>query len=186
MHPADIKKYLFGTLPDGRNVHAFKLSNSTGMTVTISELGSTITSIQFPANQADSSPIEICLGYNNLEPYISDTESIGVTVGRYANRIANATFSINGKQHQLSANIPPHQIHGGAQGFGKQLFRGLEIENTSSPTVQFFYKSPDGEMGYPGDLDCSVSYTLTDDNQLIIDFDATCTEDCFINLTNHA
>ncbi len=175
------KKAHFGTLLSGQDVNQFTLDSGNGCQVKISEFGAAITSILLTNHLGKIQ--EVCLGYNNLESYVNDTESMGATVGRYANRIANSRFDLNGKTYPLSSNIPPHQIHGGNGGFGKQFWAGRIVCETS---VSFTYTSPDGEMGYPGELECETLYTLTSDNVLQIKYQARTDKDTYVNLTNHA
>lgn len=164
----------------GFEIFAFRLSNDQSFSATLIEYGAAISSILIPNNHKQLQ--EVCLGYDNLASYIKDTESIGVTVGRYANRIENACFNINNINYQLDANIPPHQIHGGTHSFGKQVWTGEIVENG----VTFHHHSPDGANGFPGNYDFKVTYQLTEANELKIEYTGKGDKDCFINLTNHA
>lgn len=174
----------FGTLPDKRRVKLFILDNTAGCKISLSEYGAAITSVLTP--DLDGKLGEVCLGYNNVEDYVKDSQSMGVTVGRYANRIAQSQFDVNGKAYSLDANIAPHHIHGGTQGFGKQLWRGECLKDAGEIGVRFHRISPDGECGYPGNLDMTVTYILSEDNKLVIKYTGTSDADTYVNLTNHA
>jgi aldose 1-epimerase len=180
----EINRRIFGAMPDGTLVHLFELQSDTGCKVSLLEYGAAITSVSLPNQHGDHA--ELCIGYDDLEHYINDKSSIGVTVGRYANRIRNSTFVINGKTHHLSANIPPHHIHGGSLGFGKTLWAGTEFEAPDHVGVQFCCTSLDGDGGYPGNMDIYVIYSLSNDNLLSIEYEAICDADTYVNLTNHA
>lgn len=172
----------FGSLPSGEVVHLFTLDSGTGCSVRLSEFGAAITSIITP--DRNGNPGEICLGYNDLSGYVADTKQMGVTVGRYANRIEGAKFTIKGQQYQLDENASPHHIHGGRNGFGKKLFKGQVNRDDNSSSVVFKYTSPDGDNGYPGDLSVTVTYTLRH-NSLTVEYLATSSADTYVNLTNH-
>lgn len=159
-------------MPDGTEVLGFTLSND-HLQVTLIEYGAIISSIRHDGT-------EICLGYDTLPPYLADQHFIGITVGRYANRIAGARFTLCG-EYTLDVNEAPNHLHGGAAGFGKQLWQGAIIDGG----VAFQRVSPDGEMGYPGALDVCVKYTLEGD-KLLVNFNALSDRDTYVSLTNHS
>ncbi len=156
------------------------LSNRQGMTIKLSNWGATWLSCQLPVAGQNR---EVLLGCKNLEQYAQQKAYLGATIGRYANRIANATIEINGINYSLSANQGTNQLHGGKFGFDKQLWH---IQSQSDKQVIFTLISPDGDQGFPGELKVEVTYKLTDDNQVILSFNAITTKTTPVNLTNHA
>ncbi|MEH6405309.1 MAG: aldose epimerase family protein [Sneathiella sp.] len=179
-----IKSREFGSLSKGEKVRLFELNSENGCCVSVSEYGAAITSITLLDKHGNMG--EICLGYDKLDPYVQDTQFLGATVGRYANRISNSQFTLNNIQYSLEPNIPPHQIHGGAAGFHKQHWMGAPNHDGESHSVTFQRVSADGECGYPGELDVVVTYSLSKDNILTIEYRAVATKETFVSLTNHA
>ncbi|MCL1123776.1 aldose epimerase family protein [Shewanella surugensis] len=175
---------LFGKTDDGDSCTLFTLNSGNGCNVSLSEFGAAITSIKL--TNAHGVSQEICLGFDVLDGQQKDRQHIGVTVGRYANRIANACFELNGKTYHLDDNIPPHQLHGGHEGFGRKMWLGTSVLENENPVIRFTYTSPDGEMGYPGNVNCSVTYRLSSNNVLAILYQAISDRDTYVNLTNHA
>ena len=174
----------FGVLEDGREVQLFRLKNQGGMTVEIADLGGTIVSlntIDFDGEFAD-----VTTGFSNPQPYADGAGYMGAIVGRYANRIADGRFSIDGIQYSLAQNNGDNSIHGGIAGFDKKIWDVEYSENLSEARLILKTFSLDGEEGYPGRVDLTVVYTLNDKNQLIIDYFATTDKATVINLTNHA
>ncbi|OCG60867.1 galactose-1-epimerase [Gilliamella sp. GillExp13] len=157
-----------------------ELSNKQGMRIKLSNWGATWLSCELPVNGQNR---EVLLGCRSLEQYQQQDAYLGATIGRYANRIANATINIDNKQYHLTANQGVNQLHGGKLGFDKQLWL---IQSCSDQQVTFLLTSPDGDQGFPGELNVTVTYKLTDDNQVIILFNATTTKTTPVNLTNHA
>jgi len=174
-------KTSFGTLPDGRPVHLYTLTNHQGMEVSIMDYGATITSILVPDAKGESK--NVVLGYNHVDPYLTGTPFFGSTIGRYANRIRDGRFQINGEEFQLSVNDGDHHLHGGSMGFDKVLWTAHRI---SGQAIEFDYVSPDGEMGYPGTLQVKVRFSLDEQNNLRMDYSATTDQLTHVNLTNHA
>lgn len=174
----------FGQMPDGEAVELFTLKNANGMTVEIASYGATITSIQVP--DRDGNMGEVTLGFDNLESYLGGHPFFGVVAGRYANRIANGQFRLNGQVYDLAKNNGPNHLHGGLAGFDKKLWDATSFDNADGIGVALTYVSPDGEEGYPGTLTSKVTYTLTDDNTIQIDYEARTDAPTVINLTNHA
>lgn len=167
----------YGRTQNGDEVYAYTLTNANGMSVKVIELGCKITSICVPLA---SGLRDVVLGYQNIEAYEADTASgMGSLIGRYANRIENAHFSIDTRQYYLSKNSGENHLHGTLAG---KVFKG-EIHSNE---LRFAYISPDGEDGFPGELDITISYTLTEQNALVLDYKAISDKPTIINLTNHS
>ena len=179
-----VEKGIFGKLSKNRNVEFFILKNKNGMSAKLISFGATLVSLNAPDKKGKSA--DIVLGYDDLEGYVSDACFLGCTAGRFANRIANAKFKLDGREYKLAANDGKHHLHGGIKGFNKAPWQGREFEDGNGCGVIFKYLSPDGEEGYPGNLNVSVTYTLTDDNELKISYQATTDKKTIINLTNHS
>ncbi|HEY6293082.1 MAG TPA: aldose epimerase family protein [Terriglobia bacterium] len=173
----------FGKMPDGQTVNFYTLGNASGMQVMITNYGGRVVSIMVPDRNGKMS--DVALGFDNLEGYLADNPFFGALVGRYANRIGNAKFTLDGKEYRLEANDGPNSLHGGSKGFDKQLWKAREIPG-NHPALELAYRSKDGEEGYPGDLTVKVVYTLLGDNALQIDYTATTDKDTVLNLTNHS
>ena len=173
----------FGTLPDGREVTIYTLTNSSGMEVRITNYGGIITSIQVP--DRDGNMGEVTLGYDSLDKYLAGSPFFGCITGRYANRIAKGQFTLNGETYSLVTNNGPNHLHGGTEGFDKKLWDAEPFSEEGKSGVVMTYTSPDGEEGYPGTLAVTVTYTLGDDNGLQIDYEATTDKATVLNLTNH-
>jgi len=172
----------FGTMDDGRSVQLFTLTNENGMEVSITNYGGIVTSIKVP--DKDGNIEDVVLGFDDLEKYKSGHPFFGAITGRYANRIANGQFELNGETYQLATNDGENHLHGGNEGFDKKLWDAEVNEEENSVTLS--YLSPDGEEGYPGNLDVDVTYTLTEENELQIDYRATTDKATVVNLTNHS
>jgi len=179
-----IEKQLFGKLSTGEEVYSFTLSNKNGMEAKIINYGAIVVSLTAPDKNGKFE--DVVLGFNNLEGYVNDNSFIGTIVGRYGNRINKGKISIDGKEYQLTINDGENQLHGGPKGFYKALWNAEPIENDSVQAVKLTYHSPDGEEGYPGNLDIEVVYTLTNDNELQIDYTATTDKPTVINPTHHS
>lgn len=169
---------------DGKNVSLFTLKNSNDVVVTISSYGGIITSWLAP--DREGSKANIVLGFNTLDKYVSGHPFFGALVGRYGNRIAKGKFTIDGEQYTLATNDGANHLHGGKKGFDKMVWDAV-IDSSSSPSkLKLSYLSKDGEEGYPGNLSISVTYTLTDNNELVIDYEAETDKATPCNLTNHS
>ena len=174
----------FGTSKDGKQVDYFTLDNN-NYTVGLCGYGATISSVRYA--DRDGNVDEVNFGFDDLTSYEAHTSSMGVTVGRYANRIKNAQFVLNDQVVKLDVtNAAGHSAHGGLNGFGKQVFSGEIVETAQGKGVQFTYISADGEAGYPGELTLTVTYSLSDSGVLRYEYDAISTKDTYINITNHA
>lgn len=171
----------FGMLDD-QLVKLFTLTNASGAQVSITEYGGIVVSIKVP--DRDGNLGDVALGYDNLDAYVQDTPYFGAITGRYANRIAAGRFEIDGTTYELPVNNGPNSLHGGIKGFDKVVWKG---EPTApGDGVTFRYVSADGEEGYPGKLDATVTYTWTDANELKIEYLASTDKPTVINLTNHS
>ena len=174
----------FGTLPDGKLVQLYTLRNSHGMQVKLTNFGAITVSILVPDKKGHLA--DVVLGFDNLAGYLENKPYFGATVGRFANRIANGAFTLDGKRYSLPINNGPNSLHGGIKGFNKVVWSAKPLDNKTRPGVTFTYLSKDGEEGYPGDLTTTVTYTLNDSNELAIDYEATTDKPTPINLTNHS
>ena len=178
-----IKRSVFGKMPDGQEVHLYTLTNSNGMQVAITDYGARIVSILAPDRNGKMA--DVVLGFDNLPDYMKYNTYFGALVGRYANRIGGAKFTLDGKVYHLPVNNGPNSLHGGIKGFDKRFWTTTEIPG-EEPALEMTYFSKDGEEGYPGNMHASVVYTLMKDNSLKIDYSATTDKDTVINLTNHS
>ncbi|AQG79923.1 aldose epimerase family protein [Spirosoma montaniterrae] len=178
-----IEKTPFGQMPDGRPVDLFTLRNASGMEVQITNYGAYIVAIRTPDRTGKLEAVT--LGVPTFADYLKGTPSFGPVIGRYGNRIANASFTLDGKTYTLAANNGTNHIHGGPGGFDKKHW-SVSVIDGEEPTLKLQYTSPDGEEGYPGNLSVEVSYTLQRDNALRIGYRATTDKPTVLNLTNHA
>jgi aldose 1-epimerase len=134
----------------------------------------------------DGTKASVVLGFDNFQRYEQGHPFFGSTTGRVANRIAKGRFTLDGKEYQLATNNGPNHLHGGKKGFDKVIWQAEEVRSNRGPAVRFTYLSPDGEEGYPGSLNTVVTYTLTNDDELRIDYRATTDKPTILNLTNHS
>ena len=174
----------FGNLRNGSNVDIFTLTNSHGLKVTTLSYGGIIQSIILPDKRG--TPADITLGFDTLEDYVNRSPYFGAIIGRYGNRVANGRFTLNGIDYQIPANDGPHALHGGPGGFDKKLWDAKPIEGPGWVGVELKYLSPDGEMGFPGNLAVTVRYTVNDENELRLEYSAVTDKETVLNLTNHA
>jgi aldose 1-epimerase len=178
-----LDKEPFGKLPDGREVTQFTLVNANGLTVKLIDYGAIVVAVE--TYDRDGNKANINLGFKNLDGYLERHPYFGSTVGRYANRIAGAKFTLDGKEYKLFANNEANHLHGGKNGFDKVLWKAETFETANSVGVTFVYDSADGEEGYPGNMRVSASYLLNNDDELVVAFDATTDKPTPVNLTNH-
>ena len=174
----------FGRTADGRSAELFTLTNSHGIEVRLTNYGGIITSLRTPDRSGRFD--DIALGYDSLSGYLRDTPYFGAIVGRYGNRIARGRFTIDGTTYRLAINNGPNTLHGGLRGFDKVVWNAEPFRNAGGVGVVLDYTSADMEEGYPGTLRTRVTYTLTDDNRLIVDYLATSDKPTPINLTQHS
>ena len=165
-------------------VETFTLKNKHGIEAKIISLGGTLVSLKVPDKNGKFA--DVVLGYDNAESYLKCKCYFGCTVGRFANRIANARFSMDGKEYKLAANSGKHHLHGGTVGFNRVLWKSKPFDNNTGCGVIFDYLSPDGQESYPGNLKVIVKYTLADNNELSISYEATTDKKTIVNLTNHS
>jgi aldose 1-epimerase len=178
---AQVQKTSFGALPDGTAVDLYTLANANGLSAKVTTYGAIITELHVPDGKGEF--CDIVLGYDNLEQYLRKHPFFGATVGRVANRIAKGRFTLVGKTYALATNNGPNHLHGGLKGFDKKVW---QAEPQTGAAVKFSYTSPDGEEGYPGTLAVAVTMTLTDANELRLDYTATTDKPTPVNLTNHS
>ena len=178
-----VKKEAFGTTPDGKAVDLYTLTNSHGIEVRIMTYGGIIVSLKTPDKKGTSA--DITLGFDSLAAYVKKNPFFGALVGRFGNRIAKAKFSLDGKEYTLAANNRPNALHGGLKGFDKVVWQTHSFEKGADAGLILKYTSADGEESYPGTLNVTVTYTLSDKNEFRIDYHATTDKATPINLTNH-
>lgn len=172
----------FGKLNDGRSANLFVLTNANGMEASVTDFGATLVSVVLPDKNGKLR--DVVLGHAKVSDYESGSGSIGATVGRFANRIGNASFEMNGRRYELTANNGPNALHGGRDHYDKRLWQWKE--NSNDESVTFVLDSPDGDQGFPGNLHIEVTYSLTDENVLGIQYNAVSDQDTPLNLTNHS
>lgn len=179
-----IEKILFGTLPDGREVYQYTLKNNAESSVKIINYGAIVTSIFVPDRNGKFE--NVVLNYDSLQGYVNDHCYFGAIAGRYGNRIAKGQFQLNGHRFQLTINDGKNHLHGGINGFNKKLWTGKIVEERSEPSLALTYISPDKEEGYPGTVTLTVTYTLTENNELRIDYRGTTDQTTILNPTHHS
>ncbi len=181
----NIQKSFYGNLSDGSQVDLFTLTNSNGMAVKIINYGGTIVSIEVPDKNGKID--DVTLGFDTLEDYCKFTNFFGALIGRHANRIENSEFELNGTVYHLAENNGKNHLHGGIKGFDKVVWQAGIVEAAGGgQSLQLLYRSPDKEENYPGNLDVKVTYTLTEESELKIEYYAVSDMDTVVNLTNHA
>jgi aldose 1-epimerase len=179
-----LSKSLFGQDQDGQTADIYTLKNSDGLIAKVTNYGATLTELWVPDRNGTNA--DVILGFDSLKPYESNKPYFGSTIGRYANRIAGAKFTLDGQEYTLAANSGENTLHGGKRGFSKRLWHAFPMIDAKCPSVRFSYVSQDMEEGYPGTLTASVVYTLTPDNELKLEYNATTDKATPVNLTNHA
>ncbi len=171
----------WGSLDDGSSVELYRITNRNGLVACVTSYGATLVSWETP--DREGRPGDVVLGHSSLEGYLRRNQPyFGCIVGRFANRIANARFTLDGVEHRLFANEGRHSIHGGRRGFDKRSWRAEPLEDG----VRLSLASPDGDEGYPGRLDVRVTYRLTGGDELAISYEATCDRATVLNLTHHS
>jgi aldose 1-epimerase len=185
-HRPTITKELFGFTPDNQRVDRYTLTNSSGMQVRIITYGGIVQSVRVPDRHGRMA--NVALGFATLDDYIRTGNSpyFGALIGRYANRIANGTFTLDGVTYHLPINNPPNSLHGGTVGFDKLVWRATPLRDKHTVGLELRLTSPDGDQGYPGTLQVKVVYTLTNHDQIRIDYRATTDKATVVNLTNHS
>jgi aldose 1-epimerase len=181
--PTIIKKP-FGRTTDGVSVDLYTLRNKNGLETSITNYGGIVVTLRAPDRNGKLD--DIVLGYDNLEGYLKSTPYFGAIIGRYGNRIAKGRFALDGKDYKLAVNNGENSLHGGLKGFDKVVWQAAEIKNNDSPGLRLSYLSKDGEEGYPGNLSVTVTYTLTANDELKVDYTAVTDKKTVLNLTNHS
>lgn len=180
-----IEKTTFGKMPDGTAVDIYELKNASGMTAEITTYGCRIVKLLTPDKNGHFG--DVVLGHDTFEEYLKPNDVFSAAVGRFANRIAGASFEINDETYQLAANNGSNSLHSAPGGFQDRVWRVKRSDNSDdAPSITFSYRSVDGECGFPGNLDATVTYTISTDNALIIDYTAQTDRETPVNLTNHA
>jgi len=184
---SDLTTAVYGTMTDGREVKIFTLTNTQGLTARVTEYGAILVGLEVPDKAGHKA--DVTLGYDTLAGWLGSTSYFGATVGRFGNRIAHGKFTLDGKEYTLATNdhpgdIPCH-LHGGVKGFDKVLWHGEPVRKAGARGVAFTYTSKDGEEGYPGALHVTVTYWLTDANELVWAAEATTDKATVINLAHH-
>lgn len=177
-----VTKTSFGKTAEGTEVSLYTLKNSKGMEAAITNYGGIVVSLKTPDKNGQFA--DIVLGFDSLDGYLKEHPYFGAIIGRYGNRIGGAKFAIAGKEYKLAANNGPNSLHGGIKGFDKKVWAAQVDDATNSLILR--YSSPDMEEGYPGKLDVQVTYTLTEANELRINYKATTDKETVVNLTNHS
>ncbi len=178
-----ITRHPFGATPDGVPIDRYTLANTHGLEASILTYGGTLMLLRVPDRGGVLG--DVVLGFETLAPYLGDQPYFGSLVGRYANRIARGRFELNGRTYTLACNNGPNHLHGGPNGFHRAIWSAEELASGDGPSLVLYYLSRDGEEGYPGNLDVAVVYTLTEQDELRIDYTATTDQDTVVNLTNH-
>ncbi|EIA09763.1 aldose 1-epimerase [Flavobacterium frigoris PS1] len=180
---------LFGLMASDELVESFDLSNDNGMKLTVINYGATVVSLKIPLKTGEV--IDVVLGFDNLEAYLKSFQLksppyFGAIVGRFAGRINNSLFNLNGKVFLLNKNNNSHSLHGGIDNFSQKVWKVENISEGKNPSITLSCLSPDGDENYPGELAVQLTYTLSEENELIIEYQANGSEDTIVNLTHHS
>lgn len=175
----------YGYLPDGTEVEAWTLCVPGGLTLEVITYGGIVTRLLVP--DRDGNLDDIVLGCSNLESYLAGHPYFGAITGRVAGRITGASFRLDGKTYALARNDPPNHLHGGIKGFDKKIWEATPVDRADgAPSLRLEYRSPDGEEGYPGNVEVAVTYTVTHDDKFVIESEASTDAPTPVNLTNHS
>jgi aldose 1-epimerase len=177
-------KEAFGITSDGSEANLYTLRNAHGLEARITNYGGILVSLTVPDRNGKWS--DVVLGFDTLEGYLNEHPCFGAIIGRYANRIATGLITLEGRAYQLTKNNEENHLHGGLKGFDKVVWTAAEREGVNGPALDLRYVSPDGEEGYPGTLRTEVTYTLTNENELKIDYTAVTDRTTVVNLTHHS
>ena len=184
MNEPMVQKSLYGKMKDGKEVYEYTLQNKRGAEIKIITYGARVVSITMPDRNGKYA--DIVLGYGNLQSYVKSTDYFGSIVGRYANRIGKAEITLHGKTYKLSANENGNELHGGKMGFSEVVWNAKPHETKAGPALELTLISPDGDQGYPGKMTVHVTYTLLNNNELKIQYEATTNKETVINLSHHS
>lgn len=179
-----ISKKPFGKTKDGEAVELYTLKNANGLSAAIMTYGGTVVSLNVPDKAGKMA--DVVLGFDTIAEYEEKSPYFGCITGRYANRIAKGKFTLEGEEYTLAVNNDVNHLHGGLKGFDKKVWKASTEDSSNGPAITFKHTSPDGDEGYPGNLKMEVTYTLTNANELRIDYSATTDKSTVINLTNHS
>ncbi len=179
-----IKKQAFGKTEDGKNVDLYTLTNTNGLKAEIITYGGIVTSLQVPDRNGKFA--DIVLGCDNVNDYAKKSPYFGALIGRYGNRIAKGKFTLDGVEYTLATNDGQNHLHGGIKGFDKVVWNAEPMQTDKGPALKLTYRSRDGEEGYPGNLSCTAIYTLTNNNELKISYEAETDKATVVNLTHHS
>lgn len=180
----NVQEQSFGQTPDEHKVKLYTLTNSNGLKAGIMTYGAILVSLEVPDRNGKLE--DITLGYDDLSGYIKNNPYFGAIVGRYGNRIAKGRFSLDGTTYQLATNNEENHLHGGVKGFDKVVWNAQSFEQNDAVGVKLTYLSKDGEEGYPGNLECSAIYTLTNNDELKVSYEAQTDKATPVNLTHHS
>jgi aldose 1-epimerase len=181
---AEIERRPFGKLADGTLVEQFTLRSARGLEAHVISYGGIIVSLLVPDGKGGK--VDVVLGFDTLDEYVKSNPFFGCLVGRYANRIAKGRFTLDGKEYRLVTNNGPNHLHGGTRGFDKVVWKATPRVVGDEQSLELTYVSPDGEEGYPGTLTTTVTYTVTKDDALKIDYHATTDKPTVLNLSQHS
>jgi aldose 1-epimerase len=179
-----IKKQAFGKTEDGKSVDLYTLTNDNGLKAEIITFGGIVTSLQVPDRNGKFA--DIVLGCDDVNDYAKKSPYFGALIGRFGNRIAKGKFTLDGVEYTLATNDGPNHLHGGVKGFDKVVWNAKPVQTKEGPALKLTYLSHDGEEGYPGNLSCTVVYTLTNKNELKVSYEAKTDKDTIANLTHHS
>jgi aldose 1-epimerase len=178
-----VKKESFGSV-EGNPVDLYTLTNAHGLEARVTNFGGAIVSLRVPDKKGQFA--DVVLGFDKVDDYTTNEPNFGVIIGRYGNRIGKARFTLDGKEYKLAANNGPNTLHGGIKGFSKAIWKAEPFQSSKGTGLAFTYISKDGEEGFPGNLKTKVTYTLTDKDELIFDYEATTDKATPVNLTQHS
>jgi aldose 1-epimerase len=181
---ATVESSPFGTLPDGTRIEMFTLTNAHGAIARVITYGATLTELWMPDRAGKMG--DVVLGFDNLQGYLGKHPWFGATVGRVANRIAKGKFTLDGKEYSLEINDPPNNLHSGSHDLSRVVWKAEPLHDRDSSAVRFTYISPEGDEGFPGTLSISVTYRLTNNNELKVEYSATTDKATPVNMTNHS
>jgi len=184
MKSGSTTKSSFGKTPEGEAIELYTLTNKNGVEAAITNYGGAVVSLKVPDREGNLG--DVVLGYDSVDGYVADKNYFGAIIGRYGNRIGHAQFSLAGKTYTLAKNNGENTLHGGVRGFNKVVWTAKEVPAKGGQALELTYLSKDGEEGFPGNLKVRVVYTLTDTNELKIEYFATTDKKTVVNLTNHS
>jgi aldose 1-epimerase len=180
---AKVEKTMFGKMDNGTQIDLFTLTNSHGAVAKVMTYGATLVELWMPDRNGKTG--DVILGFDDLKGYLQVEPYLGATVGRMANRIAKGKFTLDGKEYSLETNDGPNSLHSGKNGLSHMVWKGEELKEGHGSAVRFTFDSPDGDEGFPGAVSISVTYTLTESNELKLNYKATTDKATPLNLTNH-